>query len=190
MDRYRSLLIAFMTTLIVSGCAALLPRSSSVTKSPWKSYKEVVSAYDKVVPNTSTINDIRKLGFDIYSTPNLKILSYVDIAFATQSLKKDEVSNGIVTCLRAQSMCNGYVFEPQVVRNKRYGNFWLDLFKFKRKTETSGWRYKATILVVDAVVVDKFWSGEPVVDQERVEVNPLGPLQELNTFISYPKLGQ
>jgi hypothetical protein len=189
MDRYRSLLIAFMTTLIVSGCAALLPRSSSVTKSPWKSYKEVVSAYDKVVPNTSTINDIRKLGFDIYSTPNLKILSYVDIAFATQSLKKDEVSSGIGACLRAQSMCNGYVFEPQVVNYKRYGNFWLDVLNFKRKTKETGWKYKATYLVVDNIVVDKFWSGEPQVDHDREAVNPLGPLQEIGNFVSYPKLG-
>lgn len=165
-----------------------MPRSSFVTKSPWKSYSEVVCAYDKVVSNRSTVIEIRKLGFDIYSTPNLKILSYVDIALATQTLKKEEVSNGIVACLRAQSMCNGYVFEPQVVNSNRYGNFWMDTFKFKRKTKESGWKYKATFLIVDAVVVDKFWSGEPKIDQYKEEVNPLGPLQELGNIISVPKI--
>ncbi len=85
-------------------------------------------------------------------------------------------------------MCNGYVFEPQVVNSNRYGNFWMDTFKFKRKTKESGWKYKATFLIVDAVVVDKFWSGEPKIDQYKEEVNPLGPLQELGNIISVPKI--
>lgn len=189
MNKQLAFLIGLTTFLMIHGCAVLLPRSTSVTKSPWKSYTEVVSAYDKVVTKKSTTNDLKKLGFDVYSTVNLKILSYVDIAVATQTLKKDEVSNGIVACLRAQNMCNGYVFEPQVIHSERYGNFWLDVFRFKRKTKMSGWKYKATFLVVDSVVVDKFWSGEPLVDQDQEDINPLGPLQELGNMLSTPKIG-
>jgi hypothetical protein len=177
-----------MTTLFAAGCAALLPRSSLVINSPWKSYKEVVYSYEKVVPNQSTVHDIRKLGFDIYSTTNLKILSYVDIAVATQTLKREELGSGIETCLKVRNMCTGYVFEPQVVNSNRYGNFWLDTLNFQRKTKESGWKYKATFLVVDAVVVDKYWSGEPLVDQDKEVINPLGPLQELGNIISVPKL--
>lgn len=188
MDKHGSLLIVVMTTLVFSGCASLLPRTISVTKSPWKSYTEVVASYDKVIPNKSTVMEIRKLGFDIYSTPNLKILSFVDIAVATQTLKREELGSGIEACLKVRNMCYGYVFEPQVVKSHRYGNFWLDTLNFKRQVKESGWKYKATFLVVDAVVVDKFWSGEPLVDQDKEIVNPLGPLQELGSMFSGPQL--
>lgn len=187
MDRKRAILLCLMTTLIVSGCAALLPRSSSVINSPWKTYKDVVTAYDKVIPNRSTVNDIRKLGFDIYSTPNLKILSYVDVAVATQSLKKGELSSGIEACLKVQTLCTGYAFEPQVAKSHRYGNFWMDTFNFKRKTKETGWKVKASFLIIDAVVVDKYWSGEPQVDHDKEVINPLGPLQEVGNIISGSK---
>jgi hypothetical protein len=176
------------TTLLLSGCAALLPRSSSITNSPWKSYKEVVDAYNKVVPHESTVSDIKKLGFNIYSTSNLKILSYVDIAVATSTLKKTERGRGIDACLKVRDKCNGYVFEPQVANSNRYGNFWLDTFNFQRKTKESGWRFKASFLIIDAVVVEKFWYGEPLVNLDREIVNPLGPIQDIGTIISAPKI--
>lgn len=180
--------IVFIAALFVSGCAALLPRSSTVTNSPWKSYSEVAHAYDSVVPNKSTIHDIKKLGFNIYSTSNLKILSYVDIAIATATLKRDELGDGIEACLRARNTCNGYVFEPQVINSARYGNFWLDTFNFKRTTRESGWKFKASFLIVDAVVVEKFWYGEPLVELDKELVNPLGPLQEFGNIITAPKI--
>lgn len=187
MDKHRSLLIIVsMTALILAGCAALLPRSTTVTNSPWKTYKEAIDAYDNVVPNRSTVKDIKKLGFNIYSTSNLKILSYVDIAVATQSLKRDELGNGINTCLKVRDLCTGYVFEPQVANSDRYGNFWLDIFNFRRKTKESGWKFKATFLIVDTVVVEKFWYGEPLVNLDKKVVNPLGPLQEIGNIISIP----
>lgn len=157
------LILAFMTY----GCAALLPRSSSVTNSPWKTYKEVVYAYNGVVPHKSTIGDIKKLGFDIYSTSNLKVLSYVDIAVATASLKREGLGNGIEACLLVRDFCTGYVFEPQVANSNRYGNFWLDTFNFKRRTNDSGWKFRASFLIVDSVVVEKFWYGEPLVNLDR-----------------------
>jgi len=178
-----------VTTAIITGCAALLPRTTTISKSPWKSYREVVDAYDKVIPNKSSLSEIRKLGFDIYSTPNLKILSYVDIAVATSTLKRDVAGDGIEACLRARGICTGYVFEPQVYISNRYGNFWLDTFNFKRKTLESGWRFRASFLVVDSVVVEKFWYGEPLVNMDKEVVNPLGPLQEMSGIFAVPKIG-
>lgn len=183
------LFMLFVTTAIISGCAALLPRTTTISKSPWKSYREVVDAYDKVIPNKSSISEIRKLGFDIYSTPNLKILSYVDIAVATSTLKRDVAGDGIEACLRARGICTGYVFEPQVYNSNRYGNFWLDTFNFKRRTLESGWRFRASFLVVESVVVEKFWYGEPLVNMDKEVVNPLGPLQEMSGILSVPKVG-
>jgi len=177
-----------MTTVIFSGCAALLPHSSSVTNSPWKSYKEVVDAYNTVVPNKSTVTDIKKLGFNIYSTPNLKILSFVDIAVATSTLKRKEMGSGIGTCLKVRDLCSGYIFEPQVAKSDRFGNFWLDILNFRRKTKESGWKFKATFLIVDSVIVEKFWYGEPLINLDKTVVNPLGPFQEIGNIISTPKI--
>jgi len=188
MYKRRVLIIIFTATLIVSGCASLLPRSKSVTNSPWKTYKGVVNAYNKVVPHKSTVAEIKKLGFDIYSTSNLKVLSYVDIAVATSSLKREGLGNGIEACLLVRDMCTGYVFEPQVANSNRYGNFWLDTFNFRRKTKESGWKFRASFLIVDDVVVEKFWYGEPVVDRDKEVVNPLGPFQDIGTIISAPKV--
>lgn len=187
MDRKRSFLLCFMTTLLISGCAALLPRASSVTNSPWKSYGAVVNSYEQVVPDRTTLHEMKKLGFDIYSTPNLKILSYVDVAVASQSMKKEETSSGILACLKAQSLCNGYVFEPQVVKSQRYGNFWKDIFYFKRQTKETGWKFKASFLVINDIVVDKYWSGEPQIDQDKQVINPLGPIQELGSILMRSK---
>ena len=188
MNKHKLLFIVFMTAFIVSGCAALLPRSSVVTNSPWKNYKEVVYAYNKVVPHKSTVSDIKKLGFDIYSTSNLKILSYVDIAVATASLNKEGRGNGIEACLLVRDQCTGYIFEPQVANSDRYGSFWLDTLNFKRSTRESGWKFRASFLVVDAVVVEKFWYGEPLVDLDRKNINPMGPFQDIGTILSVPKV--
>ena len=90
-------------------------------------------------------------------------------------------------CLKAQSLCNGYVFEPQVVKSKRYGNFWLDVFYFKRKTLETGWKFKASFLVINNIVVDKYWSGEPQINQDKEVINPLGPIQELGSILMRSK---
>ena len=189
MDRYKiQLIIVFMTTVIFSGCAALLPHSSSVTHSPWKSYKEVVDAYNSVVINKSTVTDIKKCGFNIYSTSNLKILSFVDIAAATSTLEMKELGRGITKCLKVRDQCSGYIFEPQVSKTDRYGNFWLDILNFRRKSRETGWKFRASFLIVDAVVVEKFWYGEPLVNLDKQVENPLGPLQDIGSIISLPKI--
>lgn len=189
MNRQIFLLITVLLTSVFShGCAALLPHSSSVTNSPWKSYKEVVDAYNSVVINKSTISDIKKVGFNIYSTSNLKILSFVDIAAATSTLELKDMGGGITQCLKVRDLCSGYIFEPQVAKSDRIGNFWLDILNFKRRTKESGWKFKATFLIVDSVIVDKFWYGEPLINLDKTIVNPLGPLQEIGNIISTPKI--
>lgn len=181
-------IIVLLTSAIISGCAALLPHSSSITNSPWKSYKEVVDAYNSVVINKSTVTDIKKVGFNIYSTSNLKILSFVDVAAATSTLELKDLGGGITQCLKVRDLCSGYIFEPQVAKSDRIGNFWLDILNFKRKIKESGWKFKATFLIIDSVIVDKFWYGEPLINLDKTIVNPLGPFQELGNIISAPKI--
>ena len=164
--------------LLCSGCASLLPSTKDVTRTPWNSYEDVRTAYGKVEPNTTTVKQLRTLGFNIYSSPNVKILNYVDIAVATQSIKFEDLSGGLAKCLKAGNNCRGYEFEPKVRYDKRYGNFWLDFFNFRRKTRGTGWQFKADFFVIDDIVVEKIWSGTPFIHIENDQKNPLGPLQE------------
>ena len=178
---------AFLVAIgIVSGCASLLPSGKDETRSPWKSFDEAKAAYDRVVPNSTNVIQLRDIGFNIYSTPNVRILNYVDIAQATQTIGKEELAEGFRKCLQAKNGCRGYVLEPKDIRSKRYGNLFLDILNFRRKSKETGWRFRVLFVVVDDIVVEKLWSGEPMIEAERDTKNPLGPFQEAGSLL--PKL--
>lgn len=184
MERRRwRIIIAVAALLYLSGCAALLPRSKEITKSPWKSFEEAKRSFDEVVPDITTADDLKSLGFDIYNSPNVRILNYVDVATAVQSINRQELDSGFLTCINAKNNCRAYEFEPRVIDSQRNGNFWLDITNFKRKTKESGWRFRAFFLVVDNVVIYKLWGGSPAIDQEREVNNPLGPFQEAGSML-------
>ena len=54
----------------------------------------------------------------------------------------------------------------------------MDFVNLKRTTETTGWRFNATILMVNGLVVHRTWGGQPLVQEVEVRKNPLGPLQD------------
>lgn len=167
-----------LTAFLMYGCSALLPTAKQETKSPWKSYYDVKLAFDKVVPGQTTPRQLKTLGFDLYSTPNVTILNYLDIAVTTQSLKREELDAGLLTCLSAKTNCIGYQLQPQFIDNKRYGNFFLDILNFRRKTRQVGWQVKALFIVVEDIIVYKLWGGNPNINVESDAINPLGPLQD------------
>lgn len=171
-------LSAISSLLILYGCSALLPSAKEVVRVPWENFQQVHDSYNKVIPNETTVHQLRKLRFDIYSTPNVKNLNYLDIAQAAQYIKSEDLSPGLTKCIKARDNCRGYELEPKVTKRERVGNFWLDLLNFRRKTKQTGWRFKALFLVVDDIVVDKFWDGAPMISEEQVTKNPLGPLQD------------
>jgi hypothetical protein len=84
---------------------------------------------------------------------------------------------GIPICINAKAECQAYKFEPKIIHTKRYGNVFLDLFNFKRKSQESGWQFSALIVLIDDTVVYKLWSGNPLINEDLETRNPLGPLQ-------------
>ena len=171
------LLSGILTLFMLFGCTAFLPSSKEVVRVPWDSYQEVQAAYEKVAPNKTTVHQLKKVGFDIYSTPNIRILNYIDIAATTQNIKFEDLSDGLARCIKVRENCMGYQFEPKVMTKERVGNFWLDILNFRKTSKGTGWRFKAVFLVIDDVVVDKFWNGDPKIIEDRDEKFPLGPLQ-------------
>jgi hypothetical protein len=170
-------LMIFMVLLLQIGCASLLPNGKAVTESAWKEYAEAKGAFDSIIVGQTTEEELKALGYDVKSSPNIKILNYLDIAATVQPIPIQELDPGLQACLRARADCRAYVFEPKRTYNKRVGNFWLDIFNFRRKTHETGWRYRALIVFVNHHVAYKLSSGEPKIDQLQDQINPLGPFQ-------------
>ena len=169
--------IILIALLLQVGCSYLLPSGKAVAESPWITYADDKSAFDAIIVGTTTVEDLKKLGFDIKASPNLKILNYLDIAATVQAIPIQELDPGLQACLRARADCRAYVFEPKRTYSKRIGNFWLDIANFRRITKETGWHFKALIVFVNHHVAYKLASGEPQIDQLQEQVNPLGPIQ-------------
>lgn len=180
-----SALVLVFSFFFLHGCASLLPSSKDSVKSPWTSFDEVRSSYDKIIPGKTTYRELKDLGFATDASPNVKNLNYLDVAKAVQPIRKEELDAGLAACLDARDDCRAYDLELTNLNRKRYGNFWLDLLNFKRKTRETGWRFRALIVVVRDLTTYKVWSGEPRIDQSRESKNPLGPLQDVGGLISW-----
>ncbi len=182
--RNRKVLLPLLVIIaILTSCVHLLPGGKDTTKSRWKTFQDAKADFDRVVPNRTTAKQLRAYGFDLYSTPNIRVLNYIDIAAATQAIRAEKLDPGLRRCLDAKTNCQAYEFSPQEIHSQRYGNFWADLFNFSRKIKDKGWRFKALFVVVNGVVVEKFWSGVPNVDTDREATNPLGPFQDSGSMI-------
>lgn len=177
------MIVTGILTLLLTGCSGLLPSTRTITESPWKSFADAKTAFDKIEPDKTTSGELKTLGFDINASPNLKILNYLDIAASVQSIGIENLDNGLQVCLLARTDCRGYVFEPKVSHSRRVGNFWLDIFNFQRKIHETGWDFKALLVLVNDEVTYKLWSGSPKTDEYRDQRNPLGPLQEAGSMI-------
>ena len=183
----KSMLCFLIMAVMTPGCGSLLPSAKQTTVSPWNSFEDAKSSFDKITPYTTRADEMRSLGFDPFTTPNIKILTYVDIMnrfLPNPSIKKEDLDEGIQSCINAKANCKAYEFFPQIIRSKRYGNVLLDLFNFRRKTEETGWKFQALIVLIDSTVVYKLWGGDPIIDQHRETKNPLGPLQNAGDILS------
>ncbi|MEO1896436.1 MAG: hypothetical protein ABGX36_01295 [Cycloclasticus sp.] len=189
---YRLLIFMLLVVVFLTACGSPLPRAEEVTKSPWDSFQQAMDAYDKVILNQTTVKELKQLGFDPYSTPNVKILSYLDIVqkfMPTNSVKLEHLPLSVRDCLAKQEACMAYEAHPGVVKRKRIGSAFKDLLGFKRRTIESGWRFNALIVLVDNVTVYKVWSGVPFIDSEKSRRNPLGPLQGSGGDLAKDALG-
>jgi hypothetical protein len=78
-----------------------------------------------------------------------------------------------------------------VLEKRRVGNFWADLFTFKRHTIDTGWEFRGLITIVDDLVTYRDPAGgRPLIRLEEVVTKPLGPAQEMGGAIitEIPKL--
>jgi hypothetical protein len=180
--------LLFSITAILSGCStpSLLPRQQKIVITPWHSFGEAKNAFDRITPYQTKKNELEEFGFAPPVTPNIQILNYLDIMerfMPNQSITIKDLALGLQDCLADQEECTAYEIIIRKFDSQRFGNVFLDLFNFRRKTTVSGWDFKALIVIKDDLVVYTLSSGTPETDEFHDSKNPLGPLQSADTFL-------
>lgn len=171
--------------LLISGCSHMLPRARSES-SPFNSFDEARNAIDGLVPMKSDVATLSKLGIDPVKQPNTTILTHDDIVrrfVPSGLLKREDLDPGVLACVEARDACRGWEIAGARILKARTGNFIADFTNFSRRSETTGWRFNAMILLVNDVVVYRAWGGQPSVNEIEVSTNPLGPLQEIGPAV-------
>ena len=162
------------------GCASMLPKTK--TESPtFQNFDDARKAVESLVPMQSDVSTLSGLGIEPIKQPNTLILTYSDVIKRVANgsvIGKEDLDAGVVRCIEARDACRGWDVNVMRITKERTGGFWADFFNFTRRTETSGWRFNALILLVNDVVVYRSWVGQPVVHDLEVHNNPLGPLQD------------
>ncbi|MCK5716214.1 MAG: hypothetical protein KAH77_01905 [Thiomargarita sp.] len=173
-------------SVIGSGCSGMLPSTTVTTKSPWKYFEDAKRDFDKIIPHETNSEDLKRLGFDPFEIPNVKLITYLDllkIFLPNDSIKLEHLEPGVRSCLEMRDGCYGYEVAPQILSGKRYGSVALDLLNFQKKKITTGWKFKALIVLNNGLVVHKVWGGEPNISKIEIEKNPLGPLQNIDKLM-------
>ena len=175
----KKIVIALLLGLL-SACSALLPKSDTAVKDRWDSFDSARATFERIVPYQTRTGDMVQMGYDPFSNPAVTILTYADVIrrlIPSTTIDSMKLNRGIVECVSAQELCQVYEIDLKRLHRKRSGNFWLDFLNFRRRTEISGWRFSALVLLNNDFVVYKLWSGQPVIREVEESVNPLGPLQ-------------
>ena len=172
----------------LGGCdGALLPSQSEAGTSTFETYSAVRSAFEQISLRQSSVGDLSGLGFDAQRTPNVAVLSYLEIVekfMPNSSMAFDRLDPAVQDCIMARDNCQGYVFKLQHHESQRSGSLFLDMLGFEHTTTETGWNAQVLVLVQNGKVTHKLLSGEPNVRIVRNEFEPLGPLQNLAGLLS------
>lgn len=172
--------LAVSACLCLAGCSSLLPSSDIVIEGQWNSFEDGQKTFDRIIPYQTTVEDLKKLGLDLKSTPNVTLLNYSDVLqrfIPSPSINSEELDTGVSDCLKAKMACRGFEINQRVVERNRFGNFWVDFLGFKRKVDVTGWHFRGMVLIKDRLVVYKLVNGQPLIHELETSENPLGPFQ-------------
>lgn len=182
---FKPALAVSVLTLLLGGCASLLPSAKSES-SPFESYEQAQEAIESLVPMKSNVAAVKELGIAPPHYANTVILTQADIVrrfVPSALLQREDLDPGVLVCLEARNACRGWeVTATRIVKN-RTGNFLADFTNFSRRQETTGWRFNGLILLVDDLVVFRSWGGQPRISEVEVTKNPLGPFQDIGPAV-------
>ena len=180
-----ALLVAALA--LAAACSGPLPKTSEVDESPWQSFDEAMAAYESIVPLETTAEDLKALGYDPFTTPNVRVLHYLEVIdrfMPKDAIHVEDLDSALRTCIEAAADCWAYEVTPQFLHSERQGNVVLDMFGFKRTTKTTGWRFTAIVVLKSDIVHYKVWEGTPSIMEQKTATKPLGPLQEVEDIVT------
>lgn len=178
-------LLAGAIAAALCGCQSLLPSSHSEVASPWSTFGEARLAIERIEPGRSTASELRAAGIDPFTSNNVQLMSYSDVLLKFPNVGAfDSLDEGLQRCLRAGKACTGYSVVAGDKVQDRVGNFWLDMFGFKRVVEVTGWNFNAIVLLVDDRVVYTLYGGQPNMRGKETASQPLGPVQNVGEALS------
>lgn len=185
----RTVLMTCLGGLLICsmGCKALLPKEDKRTQNKWQSFHDAQKAFDQIAPHKTTLEDLHAMGFDYSKTPNLKILTYLEIIdrfIPNASIALEDLDPDVRDCIEAKDACQAYELELGQQKKDRFGNVPLDVFGFKKNTHVTGWNFRALVLIKDDLVIYKLRSGVPNIDRVEKKTKPLGPFQEMDGVVS------
>jgi hypothetical protein len=178
---HTSTLAYLLVAVGLSACTSLLPKTHSEA-SAFKSFDAAKAAIESLIPMQSDQDTLVALGIEAGKQPNTTLLTHADVVrrfVPTGVLTKQDLDPGVVACIEAKDSCRGLELVASRIDKARTGNFFTDFFNFNRRTDTTGWRFNALILMVNQTVVYRTWGGQPSVSETEIHNNPLGPLQDV-----------
>lgn len=174
---------------LLGGCANLLPTAQTQVRSPWRSFEEARIAIESITPERTRAPELVRLGIDPYTSPNVQLLTYSDIALRFPiNVASGHLDKGLRDCLEAGKTCTGYYVNVREVRRDRIGGFWEDTLGFKRTVEVTGWSFNALVLLIEDRVVYTLYGGQPNLHEVEVTRQPLGPAQNFGDSLPFGSL--
>lgn len=184
LHRHLAALAGVAMIILMSGCGgSLLPQREKTTDSQWKEHADIQGAFDQIKPGETRLAELNELGFNPYQSPNIRIVDYLEITqrfLPNQSLSLGDLHPAVRDCLTAKTACRGYEVHPEVLNKDRYGSVLKDVFGFRKRTRTTGWRFNGLIVLNEDLVIYKIASSAPKILEVEDEKNPLGPFQSIS----------
>jgi len=180
-------IIIFIVSLLFHVCgSSLLPSMEKENVSNWDSYDAVIKSFKQIKSLQTTKSQLHTFGFDPFENKNIKLLNYLDIMnkfLVSPSIHLDDLDPKVSSCLKEHTKCYGYEINREHIYEKRYGNVLADLFNFRKKTRTTGWRFNAIVIFHNNLVVYKIANGDPNINLKEEKKNPLGPFQSMESVL-------
>ena len=169
---------------VLAGCSGILPRESDANTAQFQTYNDLMAAYDKIVPGSTTLAQLSEIGLDPKKLPNIQVLSYIEVTnkFMPQysPITIDRLPKGARECIEANSRCSAFVFRFDRRQTRHNGNVAADIFQFHQEKVKYGWSAEIIVLMRDEDVVYKVISGMPYAEERMDNSRPLGPLQQVD----------
>lgn len=180
-------IMAGCLAVLLAACSSVLPHESSAVGGKFRTYDQLMASYDKIALGRTRTTDLSPLGFDPHTTPNVAVLSYLDIIkrfVPNDAMSLRHVPKPVRDCIDAQNRCSAYLYHLQHTETHHNGAVIPDLIGTERDTTRSGWSAEIILVLRDDNVVYKVMSGMPNLEERHDKSQPLGPLQDLGNSLT------